>query len=212
MAKVYRPYFPEQDFLLPPSLREWLPERHLAYFVSDLIDQLDLSQIEEHYEREERGYPPYHPHMMTKVLVYGYCVGVFSSRRLEKRLSEDIAFRCWQPATSRISGVFSPVSQDHRTCRRQASPFTYHIPRQTTRPAALPTRTERHNPHSIATLRRQIATHLTRSLPRCPCCLRDFYNTVALGTRCNSGGRGVFSRDIRFLRFTIRLKSGSCWC
>jgi transposase len=93
MAKVYRPYFPEQDFLLPPSLREWLPEDHLSYFVSDLIDQLDLSQIEQHYEREERGYPPYHPRMMTKVLVYGYCVGVFSSRRLEKRLSEDMAFR-----------------------------------------------------------------------------------------------------------------------
>jgi hypothetical protein len=55
MAKVYRPYFPEQDFLLPPSLREWLAEDHLSYFVSDLIDQLDLSQIEQHYEREERG-------------------------------------------------------------------------------------------------------------------------------------------------------------
>lgn len=93
MAKVYRPYFPEQDFLLPPSLREWLREDHLAYFVSDLIDELDLSRIEQHYEREERGYPPYHPRMMTKVLVYGYCVGVFSSRRLEKRLVEDIAFR-----------------------------------------------------------------------------------------------------------------------
>src|ERR1700689_4215608 len=93
MAKVYRPYFPEQDFLLPPSLREWLPEDHLSYFVSDLIHQLDLGAIESHYEREERGYPPYHPRMMTKVLVYGYCVGVFSSRRLEKRLAEDIAFR-----------------------------------------------------------------------------------------------------------------------
>ena len=66
MAKVYRPYFPEQDFLLPPSLREWLAEDHLSYFVSDLIDQLDLSQIEQHYEREERGYPPYHPRMMTR--------------------------------------------------------------------------------------------------------------------------------------------------
>lgn len=93
MAKVYRPYFPEQDFLLPPSLREWLPEEHLAYFVSDLIDQMDLSKIEQYYEREERGYPPYHPVMMTKVLVYGFCVGVFSSRKLEKRLIEDIAFR-----------------------------------------------------------------------------------------------------------------------
>lgn len=93
MAKSYRPYFPEQDFLLPPSLREWLPENHLAYFVSDMIDQLDLSEIESYYEREERGYPPYHPRMMTKVLVYGYCVGVFSSRKLEKRLVEDVAFR-----------------------------------------------------------------------------------------------------------------------
>ena len=68
-------------------------ESHLAYFVSDLIDQLDLSEIERHYEREERGHPPYHPRMMTKVLVYGYCVGVFSSRRLERRLIEDVAFR-----------------------------------------------------------------------------------------------------------------------
>jgi transposase len=93
MAKSYRPYFPEQDFLLPPSLREWLAENHLAYFVSDMVDQLDLSAIESHYEREERGYPPYHPGMMTKLLVYGYCVGVFSSRKLEKKLVEDVAFR-----------------------------------------------------------------------------------------------------------------------
>ena len=93
MAKTYRPYVPEQDLLLPPSLREWLPEDHLAYFVSDLIDQLDLSAITAVYEAEERGYPPYHPVMLTKVLVYGYCVGVFSSRRIQRRLLEDIPFR-----------------------------------------------------------------------------------------------------------------------
>ncbi len=93
MAKTYRPYLPEQDLLLPPSLRDWLPEGHLAYFVSDLIDELDLSAIESYYEQEERGYPPYHPRMMTKILVYGYCVGVFSSRRLQQRLHEDVAFR-----------------------------------------------------------------------------------------------------------------------
>src|SRR5271157_3387777 len=62
-------------------------------FVSDLIDQVDLSAIEAYYEQEERGYPPYHPRMMSKILVYGYCVGVFSSRRLRKRLQEDVAFR-----------------------------------------------------------------------------------------------------------------------
>ena len=93
MAKTYRPYVPEQDLLLPPSLRDWLPEQHLAFFVSDLVDHLDLSAITARYEAEERGYPPYHPVMLTKVLVYAYCVGVFSSRRIQQRLVEDIAFR-----------------------------------------------------------------------------------------------------------------------
>jgi transposase len=65
----------------------------LAYCVSDVVDELDLSAIESMYEEEERGQPPYHPRMMTKILVYGYCVGVFSSRRMEKRLAEDVAFR-----------------------------------------------------------------------------------------------------------------------
>lgn len=93
MAKTYRPYLPEQDFLLPPSPRDWLPDDHLAYFVSELVDELDLSAITALYEDEERGYPPYHPVMMTKVLVYAYCVGVFSSRRIQRRLAEDVAFR-----------------------------------------------------------------------------------------------------------------------
>jgi transposase len=93
MAKTYKTYLPEQDLLLPQSLRDWLPEDHLAYFVSDVVDQLDLSAIESVYEEEDRGQPPYHPQMMVKILVYGYCVGVFSSRRIEKRLEEDVAFR-----------------------------------------------------------------------------------------------------------------------
>jgi len=92
MAKQYRLYEPDQLFLLPPSLREWLPEDHLAYFVSDLVDDLDLSEIEAVYEDEERGQPPYHPRMMVKVLIYAYCSGVFASRRIEKRLFEDVAF------------------------------------------------------------------------------------------------------------------------
>jgi transposase len=93
MAKTYRPYVPEQDLLLPPSLRDWLPADHLAYFVSDVVDALDLSAITTVYEEEERGYPPYHPVMMTKVLVYAYCVGIFSSRRIQRRLAEDVGFR-----------------------------------------------------------------------------------------------------------------------
>jgi transposase len=93
MAKTYKTYLPEQDLLLPPSLRQWLPENHLAYCVSDVVDQLDLSAIESVYEEEDRGQPPYHPRMMVKILVYSYCVGVFSSRRMQKRLVEDVAFR-----------------------------------------------------------------------------------------------------------------------
>ena len=93
MPKGYRSYLPEQELLLPPSLREWLPENHLVYFVSDVVDQLDLSAIHAVYEKEKRGQPPYDPRLMTKLLVYGYCTGVFGSRRIQKRLREDIPFR-----------------------------------------------------------------------------------------------------------------------
>ena len=93
MPKGYRPYLPDQDLLLPPSLRDWLPEDHLVYFVSDVVDQLDLSAIHAWYGEERRGQPPYNPVLMTKLLVYGYCTGVFSSRRLEKRIQEDIPFK-----------------------------------------------------------------------------------------------------------------------
>lgn len=93
MSKTYRPYEPEQLLLLPPSVKDWLPVGHLAHFVSDVIDNINLTAITCVYEKEERGYPPYHPVMMTKVLVYAYCSGVASSRRIARRLVEDVAFR-----------------------------------------------------------------------------------------------------------------------
>ena len=93
MSKTYRPYDPDQQLLLPAALQEWLPDDHLAYFISDVVDQMDLSEITARYEQESRGGPPYHPRMMVKVLLYGYCVGVASSRRIAQRLHEDIAFR-----------------------------------------------------------------------------------------------------------------------
>ena len=93
MIKPYLPYEPDQQLLLPAALQEWLPDDHLAYFISDVVDQLDMSKVTARYERERRGGPPYHPRMMVKVLLYGYCVGVASSRRIAQRLHEDIAFR-----------------------------------------------------------------------------------------------------------------------
>lgn len=93
VAKTFRPYDPHQVLLLPPSLDEWLPEGHLARFVSELVEEvLDLSAIRAAYV-EERGYPPYDPRLMLKLLIYGYCTGQRSSRGIEKRCHDDVAFR-----------------------------------------------------------------------------------------------------------------------
>src|SRR5258705_11510737 len=92
MAKPFRPYDPDQLLLMPPALADWVPEDHLARFVSDVVDTLDLTAMEEAYP-EERGYPPYHPRMMVKVLLYGYCTGVYSSRKLARQLTDSVAFR-----------------------------------------------------------------------------------------------------------------------
>lgn len=94
MSRIYLSYDPEQKLLLPPDLREWLPEDHLALFVSDVVDELDVKAIVGSYESGDgRGRPPYHPLMMLKLLVYGYCIGKTSSRKLEKATYEDVAFR-----------------------------------------------------------------------------------------------------------------------
>ena len=91
--KTYREYQPRQSFLLPPSPLDWLPADHLAYFILETVAQLDLSAIVAYYERERRGFPPHDPRMMTALLLYAYCVGLPSSRKIEQRTHEDIAFR-----------------------------------------------------------------------------------------------------------------------
>lgn len=92
MAKTFRTYEPDQMLLLPPSLQDWVPEDHLARYISDLVDSMDLSEIEGAYT-EERGYPPYHPCMMLKLLLYGYCTGTYSSRKIAAKLADSVAFR-----------------------------------------------------------------------------------------------------------------------
>ncbi len=115
MGKTFRPYEPDQDFLMPVSMREWLPPDHLAYFISDVADQLNLAEIMRRYEGEERGYPPYHPKMMVKVLLYAYCVGVPSSRKIAKRLEEDIAFRVLAANNTPDFRTISDFRKDHLT-------------------------------------------------------------------------------------------------
>ena len=108
MTKHYRPWSPFQPFLLPPSPHDWLAEDHLAYFILDVMDQLDLRAIDARYQaKDPRGTRPYSPQMMTALLLYGYCVGLTSSRRLERATYEDIAVRVIagenHPDHSRIS-------------------------------------------------------------------------------------------------------------
>ena len=93
MEKTYRPYHPGQLCLLPPALQEWVPEGHLVHFLSDVVDELNLNAILVSYEQEARGYPPYHPRMMTKLLLYAYAIGIPSSRKIAQRCEEDLAFR-----------------------------------------------------------------------------------------------------------------------
>lgn len=79
--------------LLPPSLLDWLPKGHLVHFILDVVEQLDLSKIYASYQGDGRGQPPYEPRMMTALLLYAYCTGVPSSRQIEKKTIEDVAFR-----------------------------------------------------------------------------------------------------------------------
>ncbi|MGW4825701.1 IS1182 family transposase [Streptomyces sp. NPDC004227] len=92
--KTFRAFDPHQVLLLPPSLDDWLPQDHLARFVADLVDEvLELGAVLADYT-DKRGYPPYDPRLMLRLLIYGYTTGVRSSRAIERRCADDVAFRC----------------------------------------------------------------------------------------------------------------------
>ena len=93
MGTRFRPYQPKQLLMLPPDLREWVPEGHLAHQVSELVDGLELGAFYRPYEEDGRRNSPYEPRMMVKVLIYAYATGVFSSRKIARKLEEDVAFR-----------------------------------------------------------------------------------------------------------------------
>jgi transposase len=100
-------YEPDKPLELAPDIRKWLPQDHLALFISDVVDALDISEITDRYMHLTGGHPAYHPAMMLKLLFYGYCVGIRSSRRIERKTYEDVAFRVlscdYHPDHSRIS-------------------------------------------------------------------------------------------------------------
>ena len=93
MGKTYRQWNPNQQYLLPLSVQDWLPENDLVYFMLDTVNELDISAIAQKYEQEKRGFPPYHPRMMVALLLYSYCRGVFSSRKIMQACQERISFK-----------------------------------------------------------------------------------------------------------------------
>jgi transposase len=93
MSTSYVPYNPEQQHLLPNAFQDWLPRGHLAYFINDTVDSLNLSVFHARYAAVGPRNQPFHPAMMDKILVYACATGTFSSRKIAKKLFEDVAFR-----------------------------------------------------------------------------------------------------------------------
>jgi len=115
MGKSYRPWNPEQPFLMPPSPTEWLPEDHLAYFVLETVGELDLGAIEGRLqEKEPRGERPYDPQMMVSLLLYAYSVGVYSSRKIARGTREDVAMRVISAGTSPHFTTVNSFRLEHR--------------------------------------------------------------------------------------------------
>ncbi|MGH9412949.1 MAG: IS1182 family transposase [Terriglobales bacterium] len=93
MPTSFRPCAPDQSLLFPPSPRDWLPEGHLAFFIADTVQALDLRALYARYEGDGRRNAPFDPRMMVTVLLYAYATGTFSSRRMARKLEEDVAYR-----------------------------------------------------------------------------------------------------------------------
>ena len=115
MSKSYQPWTQDQAYLLPPSLRDWLAEDHLAGFILEVVSQRDLSAIESTIQsKDSRGQRPYPPSMMVALLVYTYCTGVYSSRRMERACHEDVAVRV---ITGNTQPFFTTLNEFRRVHR-----------------------------------------------------------------------------------------------
>ena len=103
MPTRFRPCHPDQGLLLPPDVRDWLPEGHLAHHVGDLVEGLDLTAFYAPYVGDGRRKSPYEPQMMLKVSINGYATKVVSSRGLARKLQEDVAGRARYAERKRLS-------------------------------------------------------------------------------------------------------------
>ena len=120
MPTTFRPCAPDQSFLFPPSPRDWLPEGHLAFFIADTVAALDLHGFYGLYDGDGRRNQPFDPQMMVTVLVYAYATGTLSSRRIARKLEEDVAYRVLAagnfPAHRTIAEFRQQYSRPSRRC------------------------------------------------------------------------------------------------
>jgi hypothetical protein len=112
--KTYRAWQPDQAWLLPPSPQDWLPEGHLVYFLMDAVRELDIGAITDHYERELRGYPPFHPRMMLTLLIFNYATGTRSSRKIMCEDAPDCLYN--ETNTGTRSASFAAVTSPRLKC------------------------------------------------------------------------------------------------
>src|SRR5258708_30355126 len=132
MGKCFRSDDLDQTLLLPPSLHDWLPEKHLARFLVDVVDALDLGAIYDSYEEKDgRGQAAYDPAMMVRVLLYGYCTGSYSSRKIQAKTYEDVAFRYLavdeHPAHSTLPDILPRPLQEPPPVLNPPTTTTSHI-------------------------------------------------------------------------------------
>jgi transposase len=113
MPTTFRPCAPDQSLLFPPSPRDWLPEGHLAFFIADTVAALDLTAFYASYEGDGRRNQPFDPQMMVTVLLYAYATGTFSSRRIAKKLDEDVAYRVLAAGNFPAHRTIADFRHDH---------------------------------------------------------------------------------------------------
>ncbi len=113
MPTTFRPCAPDQSFLFPPSPRDWLPEGHLAFFIADTVAALDLQAFYAPYEGDGRRNQPFDPQMMVTVLLYAYATGTFSSRRIARKLEEDVAYRVLAASNFPAHRTIADFRQQH---------------------------------------------------------------------------------------------------
>lgn len=115
MPTTFRPCAPDQSLLFPPSPRDWLPEGHLAFFIADTVAAVDLHAFYAPYEGDGRRNQPFDPQMMVTVLLYAYATGTFSSRRIARKLEEDVAYRVLAAGGFPAHRTIAEFRQQHLT-------------------------------------------------------------------------------------------------